>query len=467
MNDTNMNNRKRDLTGTVALVAGATRGAGRAIAIALGERGATVYCSGRSTRVSAPGPLWPGATSSQRRPEVIEDTASLVDAAGGVGRWMRCDHQRDDDIVALVERIRAEEGGLDVLVNDLWGGESLIEFGVPFWKADPQKGRAMVENAVLTHMLTARYATPLLLDRRREHGKKGLIVEVTDGDSFGYRGMFFYDVVKMALVRCAFAMAKDLRDEDVAAVAVTPGFLRSEEMLAHFGVGEDNWRDAVKDVPDFIASETPRYVGRCIAALAADPAVQQKSGRVYASWTLAKEYDVVDADGARPDWGAYFEKTYGPIPAADYASWDYGPVDAVVATEQKKRRRRRRHLRRHLRRRRARRPARQRRPLPLNRCGRPVVDAAGATRKPCRQVPTRVGGPAANAPSGVISHRHHASGQRPGGNVVSTWPPLQKASATESPSGDLPAPSATLSPTTAQTQPPRPRTAPSEKRGAG
>ena len=286
----------------------------RAVAIALGERGATVYCSGRSTKST------PGA-----RPETIEETAALVDAAGGKGRWVRCDHGSEDDVTALVDRIKAEEGGLDVLVNDVWGGEALMEFGVPFWKADVDKGRRMVTNGVLTHMITARHAVPLMLDRPR-----ALVVEVTDGDSFGYRGMFFYDAVKMAVIRLAFAMSRELEATNVTALAVTPGFLRSEEMLAHFGVREDNWRDAVKDHPDFAASETPAFVGRCVASLAADPAARKKAGRVFASWTHAKEYDVVDKDGTRPDWGAHFEKTYGPIPAADYASWWYGPMEAVA-----------------------------------------------------------------------------------------------------------------------------------------
>lgn len=314
----------KDLAGKVAVVAGATRGAGRAIATALGERGATVYCTGRSTK-STPG----------SRPETLEETAALVDAAGGKGVVVRADHTVEADVVALADKVKAEAGGVDVLVNDIWGGEKLMEFGTPFWKCSIEKGRTMLERAVLSHMITARHIVPLMLDRPRAKGS-ALVVEVTDGDSFGWRGMFFYDVVKMSVIRLAFAMSRELVDTNVTALAVTPGYLRSEEMLETFGVREENWRDAVKDHPDFAAAESPAFVGRCIAALAADPDVKQKAGRVYASWNLAKEYGVVDVDGSVPDWGAHFEKTYGPIAAADYTSWEDGPMEAVARTMKKK-----------------------------------------------------------------------------------------------------------------------------------
>ena len=311
----------KPLEGQVALVAGATRGAGRGIATMLGEAGATVYCTGRSVR----GRL----ASGDSRPETIEETAELVTARGGKGIAVRVDHSVEAEVEALCERIRAEAGRLDVLVNDIWGGESLVEFGTPFWKQSPQKARLMFERAVFTHVVTSRYAVPLMVERDR-----GLIVEVTDGDSFGYRGSVAYDVTKMAVIRLAFAMSRDLRRTNVTALAVTPGFLRSEEMLTHFGVTEANWRDATKKTPDFIASETPAYVGRAVAALAADPGVKARAGRVVASWTLAREFGFTDVDGSQPHWAEYFEKTYGkPYTVADdsaYASWLGGSIETVA-----------------------------------------------------------------------------------------------------------------------------------------
>ncbi|MCU0657919.1 MAG: SDR family oxidoreductase [Polyangiaceae bacterium] len=317
-----MSESKSDLRGTVCLVAGATRGAGRAIAVALGERGATVYCTGRSSRAH------PG-----ERPEVIEDSAELVSRAGGVGVAVRADHTREEQVEALCRRIQEEQGGLDVLVNDLWGGEKLIEFGVPFWACSIEKGRRMIEQAVVAHAITSRHAVPLMLERPR-----GLIVEVTDGDHFGWRGAFFYDLVKMAAIRMAFSMAWELRDRPLTALAVTPGFLRSEEMLEHFGVTEATWREAVAQEPHFIASESPAYVARAIAALAADPQVKERAGRVFSSWDLARHYRITDADGSQPDWGAYFEQAFGqPYPAVraqDYASWLRSPLEIVLASGQ-------------------------------------------------------------------------------------------------------------------------------------
>lgn len=303
----------RDLAGRVAVVAGATRGAGRGIAVALGERGATVYCSGRSTRQGA---------SPMGRPETIQETAELVTAAGGVGVPVRCDHTVEDDVRALFARVRADHGGLDVLVNDVWGGERLTEWGVAVADLDIGKGRAMLDTALVSHILTAKHAAPLLTGRPRP-----LLVEVTDGDTFGYRGALFYDLVKMSIIRLAFGLSRELRAQRITCVAVTPGFLRSEEMLAHMGVTEATWREAPDR--DFAASsESPRFVGRAIAALAADPEVARRNGRVYASWTLAREYGFTDVDGARPDWGAHFEASYGRSPPrADYASWEDGPFD--------------------------------------------------------------------------------------------------------------------------------------------
>ncbi|RKH39522.1 SDR family NAD(P)-dependent oxidoreductase, partial [Corallococcus sp. AB050B] len=282
--------------------------------------GATVYCTGRSVRG--------GLASGPSRPETIEETAEQVTALGGKGIAVRVDHTVEEEVEALCQRIRAEAGKLDVLVNDIWGGETLHELGLPFWKQSPAKARLMFDRAVGTHLVTSRYAVPLMLERDR-----GLIVEVTDGDSFGYRGGVSYDVTKMAVIRLAFAMSRDLRRTNITALAVTPGFLRSEEMLDGFGVKEANWRDAVKNVPDFIASETPSYVGRAVAALAADPDVRRRAGRVVASWTLAREYGFTDLDGSQPHWAEHFERTYGkPYTVADdaaYASWQGGSIEIV------------------------------------------------------------------------------------------------------------------------------------------
>ena len=289
------------LDGRIALVAGATRGAGRGIAVALGEQGAMVYCSGRSTR----GALASGAD----RPETIDDTAELVTAAGGRGIAVRCDHTSDDQVRSLIERIRKEHGRLDVLVNDVWGGDALTEFGKTFWEVNPVTGKRLLDQAIWSHILTSHYAAPLMFDRG-DRGT-GLIVEITDGDFYGYRGNIFYDLVKSTVIRLAFIQARELRKHDIAAVAVTPGFLRSEFMLDHMGVTAETWREGAKKDPHFIESESPMHVGRGVAALAADPNVKAKSGKVFASWTLAREYGFTDADGSRPDWGRYFEKTFG------------------------------------------------------------------------------------------------------------------------------------------------------------
>lgn len=316
----------KPLEGKIALVAGATRGAGRGIAVALGEAGATVYCSGRSSRETGTTALNPpsGASASSPppvaagRPETIEETAERVTAAGGRGIPARCDHLDEADVRELVERIRREHGHLDVLVNDIWGGEPLVQWGKTFWEADPQKGWRMIETALRTHIITARHAIPLML------GRPGLIVGVTDGDHARYRGEFYYDLVKNAVIHMANALHEEVKDRQLTALAVTPGFLRSEHMLDLFGVTEANWRDAAKKIPDFIASETPLFVGRAIAALAADPAVTKKGGRVWASWTLSDEYGFHDADGTAPHWGRHFEATYGrawwkPLDDAYYA----------------------------------------------------------------------------------------------------------------------------------------------------
>ena len=282
----------RPLRGRVAVVAGATRGAGRGIARMLGEAGATVYCTGRSVR---------GQPATPGRPETLEETAELVTAEGGRGIAVRTDHTVESDVEALFDRVRAEAGQLDVLVNDIWGGDALTEWGTPFWELSIAKGRQMLERAVHTHIITSRHGAPLMIERNA-----GLIVEVTDGDTLGYRGNLFYDLAKNAVIRLAYAMAADLRAHNVTALAITPGFLRSEAVLDHFGVTEANWRAAIKRDEYFAESETPCYVGRAIAALAADRDVAAKAGGLFSSWELAKEYGFTDLDGRQPDWGSFF-----------------------------------------------------------------------------------------------------------------------------------------------------------------
>ena len=306
----------RPLSGRIALVAGATRGAGRGIARALGEQGATVYCTGRSVR---------GEPSSMRRPETIEETAELVTAAGGRGAAVRVDHTVVADVGALVERIAKEEGGLDILVNDVWGGDPLTEFGTPFWELSLEKGLAMLSTAIHSHIITSRLAVPLMLAR-----SGGLIVEVTDGDSPAYRGNLFYDLVKHSVIRLAMAMAYELRGRRLTSVAVTPGFLRSEAMLDHFGVTADTWEAAGAKDPNFLESETPLFVGRAIAALAADPGAFELTGQVLSSWALSDRYGFSDEDGRRPHWGRHFARTYGAYRTYDAGYYAYladGPLE--------------------------------------------------------------------------------------------------------------------------------------------
>jgi NAD(P)-dependent dehydrogenase (short-subunit alcohol dehydrogenase family) len=287
------------LTGKVAVVAGATRGAGRGIARMLGEAGATVYCSGRSV---------PGHAATPGRPETIDETAALVTAAGGRGIAVRTDHLDPVQVEALFARVKQESGHLDVLVNDIWGGEDLTEWGKRFWTLDPVKGFALLDNAIRTHVLTSRYGVPLMIERNR-----GLIVEITDGDHIGYRSTLYYDLAKMGAIRLAFAMGEELASAGITAVAVTPGFLRSEAMLERFGVTEANWRDAAREVMGFEESETPCFVGRAVAALAADPDVHAKNGGVYASWTLSDEYGFSDIDGRRPHWERFMLRNTSEI----------------------------------------------------------------------------------------------------------------------------------------------------------
>jgi NAD(P)-dependent dehydrogenase (short-subunit alcohol dehydrogenase family) len=291
------------LEGRVAVVAGATRGAGRGIARMLGAAGATVYCTGRSVRGQ---PATPGRT------ETIEETAELVTEDGGRGIAVRADHTVEEQVEALFARVRSDSGRLDVLVNDIWGGDALTEWGSPFWKLSVPQGRSLLERAVHTHIVTSRHGAPLMVEQG-----SGLIVEVTDGDTLGYRGNLFYDLAKNAVIRLALGMAADLEAHRVTALAITPGFLRSEHVLDHFGVTEGNWRDAIEKDLYFAASETPSYVGRAVAALAADPEVGTKRGGLHSSWELAREYGFTDVDGRQPHWGEFFHRQVQRILAMD------------------------------------------------------------------------------------------------------------------------------------------------------
>ncbi|MGW6877063.1 SDR family oxidoreductase [Streptomyces xanthophaeus] len=289
------------LAGRIALVAGATRGAGRALAVELGRAGATVYVTGRTTRESA--------SEVGRTTETIEETAELVTAAGGTGIAVPTDHLDEDRVRALVARIDREQGRLDILVNDLWGGEHLLSnsvFGKKSWETPLADGLRILELGVRSHVITAALALPLLV-----RSDAPLHVEVTDGTAVSnrrYRENLYYDLAKNAPIRIAFGLGEELAEYGGTAVAVTPGFLRSEQMLTHFGVTEENWRDAVAQEPGFAVAESPHYLGRAVAALAADPdRAARWNGRSTSSAELARIYDVRDVDGSRPDAWAYFE----------------------------------------------------------------------------------------------------------------------------------------------------------------
>jgi NAD(P)-dependent dehydrogenase (short-subunit alcohol dehydrogenase family) len=298
----------KPLEGKVALVAGATRGGGRGVAVELGEAGATVYCTGRSTRQRR---------SEYDRPETIEETADLVTAAGGVGIAIAVDHLESEQVEALVRRIDAESGRLDVLVNDIWGGEGLFEWNTPVWEHGLEKGLRMLRLGLDTHLITSHFALPLLIRR-----PGGLVVEMTDGtheyNARHYRDPIFYDLVKTAVIRLAFAQAEELAPHRCTAVALTPGWMRSEMMLDNFRVTEENWRDAAAFQPHFAAiSESPRFVGRAVAALAADPDVHRRNGDSFSSGGLAREYGFTDVDGSQPDCWRYMVEVQDPGRPAD------------------------------------------------------------------------------------------------------------------------------------------------------
>lgn len=283
------------LAGKVALVAGATRGAGRGTAVALGEAGATVYCTGRTTREQR---------SEYNRPETIEETAAQVSAAGGTGIAVQVDHLQSEQVAELVRRIDAEQGRLDVLVNDIWGAEKLFEWDTPLWEHDLAAGLRLLHLAIDTHLITSHHALPLLI---RHPG--GLVVEMTDGtagyNAEHYRVSAFYDLAKTAVIRLAFAQSTELAPYEATAVALTPGWMRSEIMLDAFGVTEQTWRDALERVPHFAISESPRFVGRAVAALAGDPGRARPTGQSLSSGALARMYDFTDVDGSQPDCWRY------------------------------------------------------------------------------------------------------------------------------------------------------------------
>jgi NAD(P)-dependent dehydrogenase (short-subunit alcohol dehydrogenase family) len=295
------------LEGKVALVAGATRGAGRGTATALGEAGATVYCTGRTTR---------HRRSDYGRSETIEETAEMVTAAGGAGIAVEVDHLHAAEVEQLVRRIDDDHGRLDILVNDVWGGENLVQWNTPVWEHDLDAGLRMLHGAVDTHLVTSHFALPLLIRR-----PGGLVVEMTDGtreyNAAHYRLSSFYDLAKSAVLRLAFSQAEELKPFQCTAVALTPGWMRSEMMLEHYGVSEANWRDGAAVNPHFAAiSESPRFVGRAVAALAADPALHRRTGGSFSSGGLARDYGFTDVDGSRPDcWRYLVEVQDAGLPA--------------------------------------------------------------------------------------------------------------------------------------------------------
>jgi NAD(P)-dependent dehydrogenase (short-subunit alcohol dehydrogenase family) len=293
------------LRGRLAVVAGATRGAGRGIAVALGEAGATVVCTGRSSRART-------LRSDYDRAETIEETAELVTELGGTGIAVTIDHLDANQVRGLAEQIRTDHGHIDVLVNDIWGGELLkggpSEWNTPIWKLDLDKGFRILRLAIDTHLITSYHLLPLLIDKRG-----GLLVEVTDGttdyNASRYRLSVFYDLAKIAVNRLAFSQGHELEPHGATAVCITPGWLRSEMMLENFGVSEENWRDALQrpGPPDFALSESPRYIGRAVVALASDPGRSRWNQRSVSSGQLAAEYGFTDIDGSQPQVWQFIE----------------------------------------------------------------------------------------------------------------------------------------------------------------
>ncbi|RHX88680.1 SDR family oxidoreductase [Leptospira stimsonii] len=289
--------KERILAGKVALVAGGTRGAGRGIAISLGEVGATVYVTGRSTRASR---------SEMNRTETIEDTVDLIHKNGGKAFAIKTDHTDSDQVRELIQKIDLEQGRLDILVNDIWGGDPYIRWEERFWEHSLENGIKVQRTCLESHLITNYFAAPLMIRNR-----SGLILEITDGIDYRYRGNLYYTLIKSSIINLSRCISEELKPYGITALSLTPGFLRSEAMLDHFGVGEENWRDATKKDPHFIVSETPAYIGRAVAALAADKNVFSKTGTSTSTWKLSEEYDFTDLDGSRPHWGNYFKEKFG------------------------------------------------------------------------------------------------------------------------------------------------------------
>jgi NAD(P)-dependent dehydrogenase (short-subunit alcohol dehydrogenase family) len=279
----------KSLDGQVAVVAGATRGAGRGIARALGEAGALVYCTGRSV---------PGQPSPYARPETIDETAAMIGAAGGKAIPVRVDHTREAEVEALFARVEREQGRLDVVVDSVAGEDPMMSDWGSSWEVDLTNAEAILRQALLSRVITAKHAARVMVRRRR-----GLIVEVTENDVLTGSGNVVVQLAKLAHRGLAVILASELKTHEVAAIAITPGFLRSERMLEYFGVTEANWRDAGAKDPNFLESESPLFVGRAVVALATDPQVMSRSGHLFSSWELAREFGLTDVDGRRPDWG--------------------------------------------------------------------------------------------------------------------------------------------------------------------
>jgi len=298
------------LTGHVAVVAGATRGAGRGIARMLGEAGATVYCTGRSSRTQ---PNTSAHIHAGRR-ETIEETAELVTAAGGTGIAVRVDHTNDDEVAALFARVQREQQRLDVLVNILT--HQPVKAWKSLWKLPLADSRTFVDGWLWPHIVTCRHAAEMMVKR-----KSGLLVEIVEQEGIGYHGQFFFDLMEIGLKRLSFALAHELAPKGVAAVAIAPGFMRTEAILDEFGATEATWRDAAENNPKaksfgFISSETPCFVGRGVAALAADPDRMRKSGGIFSSWSLAEEYGLTDLDGTRPNMPQYMNEHFPHLVSA-------------------------------------------------------------------------------------------------------------------------------------------------------
>jgi len=287
------------LKDAVAVVAGATRGAGRGIARALGEAGATVYCTGRSTR---------GQPSPYNRPETIEETAESINAAVGRAIALRVDHTSEVEVGALFERVDREQGKLDILVNSIAGEDPMMAGWVPFWESNLSNVESLARQTLVSRLITAKHAARLMIRQRR-----GLIAEVTEDDLLLSSGDIVTQILRHSHKTLAVICGTELRQHGVAAIAITPGFMRSERVLEYFGVTEENWREGGKQDRNFLESESPQFVGRALVALASDPALLARTGQLFSSWQVAREYGLEDIDGRRPDWGT-LEIDYSQVP---------------------------------------------------------------------------------------------------------------------------------------------------------